>query len=171
MAARTGDPARAAGQQASAPIDRAALAERVKAEFLHAWNAYERLAAGHDELNPLSRTPHDWYPPAVVYMTPVDALDTMRLMKLDTQVHATETLLLDRLNFDLDVSVQLFEVDIRLLGGLITAYQMSGEPKFLALANDLGTRLLPAFDSPTGMPYRFVNLRTGATRGESPLPR
>jgi hypothetical protein len=40
---------------------------------------------------------------------------------------------------------------------------MSSDPKFLALAEDLGTRLLPAFDSPTGMPYRFVNLRTGKT--------
>ena len=27
-------------------------------------------------------------------------------------------------------------------------------------------RLLPAFASPTGMPYMFVNLKTGAVRGE-----
>jgi mannosidase alpha-like ER degradation enhancer 2 len=33
----------------------------------------------------------------------------------------------------------------------------------LALADDLGTRLLPVFDSPTGLPYRFVNLKTGKT--------
>jgi hypothetical protein len=56
-------------------------------------------------------------------------------------------------------------VNIRLLGGLLTAFQMSGEPKFLRLAEDLGHRLLPAFQTPTGMPYRFVNLRTGKTDG------
>ena len=28
----------------------------------------------------------------------------------------------------------------------------------------LGTRLLPVFNSLTGLPYRFVNLKTGAVR-------
>ncbi|MBN2206234.1 MAG: glycoside hydrolase family 47 protein, partial [Candidatus Aminicenantes bacterium] len=32
-------------------------------------------------------------------------------------------------------------------------------------AEDLGRRLLPVFESPTGLPYRTVNLRTGRTRG------
>ncbi|MFI5177005.1 MAG: glycoside hydrolase family 47 protein [Vicinamibacterales bacterium] len=145
--------------------DRAAVARRVRAEFEFAWSSYKRLAWGHDELNPVSRTPHDWYPPAIVYMTPVDALDTMTLMGMTDEAVATRAYLLQQLSFDQDVSVQVFEVTIRLLGGLISAYQMSGEPKFLALAEDLGNRMLPAFNSPTGMPYRFVNLRTGKTSG------
>jgi mannosidase alpha-like ER degradation enhancer 2 len=41
---------------------------------------------------------------------------------------------------------------------------MDGDPGFLHLATDLGNRLLPAFDAPTGMPYRYVNLKTGETR-------
>jgi hypothetical protein len=150
--------------------DRAALAARVRAEFEHAWSSYKRLAWGHDELNPVSRTPHDWYPPAIVYMTPVDALDTMTLMGLTDEAGATRAYILEHLSFDQDVSVQVFEVTIRLLGGLISAYQMSGEPKFLALAQDLGNRLMPAFGSPTGMPYRFVNLRTGKTDGGASNP-
>jgi len=145
--------------------ERAALAGRVRAEFQFAWSSYKRLAWGHDELNPVSRTPHDWYPPAIVYMTPVDALDTMTLMGFTDDAAATRAYLLEHLSFDQDVSVQVFEVTIRLLGGLISGYQMSGEPKFLALAEDLANRLLPAFNSPTGMPYRFVNLRTGKTDG------
>ena len=40
---------------AKPPLDRAALAARVKEEFLHAWHGYERHAWGHDELRPLSR--------------------------------------------------------------------------------------------------------------------
>src|SRR5262249_53574492 len=67
------------------------------------------------------------------------------------------------LSFDRDEPVQVFEITIRVLGGLLSAYQLTGEPRFLSLATDLGHRLLPAFSSPTGMPYRFVNLKTGRT--------
>src|SRR4029079_12968462 len=63
-----------------------------------------------------------------------------------------------------------FEVTIRLLGGLLSSYQMTGDKRLLKLAEDLGTRLLPAFSSPTGMPYRFVNLRTGKVRDPESNP-
>jgi mannosidase alpha-like ER degradation enhancer 2 len=66
--------------------------------------------------------------------------------------------------------VKNFEVTIRLLGGLLSAYQLSGDEKLLHLARDLGTRLLPAFESPTGMPYMYVNLRTGAVKGARTNP-
>ena len=158
---------RPAGQATTRPPaieQRAELAARVRDEFRHAWASYTRLASGHDELNPISRTAHDWYPPAVVYMTPIDSLDTMLMMGLSEEAAQTKTLLLERLSFDLDISAQVFEMNIRILGGLITAFQMTSEPKFLTLAEDLGRRLLPAFKTPTGMPYRYVNLRTGATR-------
>ncbi len=42
---------------------------------------------------------------------------------------------------------------------------MTGDARLLRLAEDLGTRLLPAFGSPTGMPYMYVNLKTGKTSG------
>src|ERR1700693_5545540 len=47
---------------------------------------------------------------------------------------------------------------------------MTGDRRLLALAEDLGNRLLPVFDSPTGMPYRFVNLKTGKVRGAESNP-
>jgi mannosidase alpha-like ER degradation enhancer 2 len=70
-------------------------------------------------------------------------------------------LILDGLSFDHDFPVQIFEVTIRILGGLLTAYQMDGDPRFLELATDLADRMLPAFESATGMPYVRVNLGTG----------
>jgi ER degradation enhancer, mannosidase alpha-like 2 len=146
------------------------LAARVKFEFTAAWTKYQALAVGHDELNPVSGTPHDWTSPTIFYMTPIDAFDTMWLMGLKDEAARTETLLLNRLSFDRDASVQVFEITIRVLGGLLTAYQLTGEPRFLALATDLGRRMLPAFDSPTGMPYRFVNLKTGKTTGAESNP-
>ncbi len=140
------------------------LAERVKAEFLHAWNGYERYAWGHDGLRPLSRTHYDWYD-ATLYMTPLDAFDTMLLMGLDEEAERAKRLVLENLSFDHDFTVQVFEITIRMLGGLISAYQIDGDPRFLELATDLADRLLPAFGSPTGMPYWGVNLRTGETSG------
>src|SRR5215510_7843644 len=102
--------------------ERAQLTAHVRDEFQHAWSSYKRLAWGHDELNPVTRTPHDWYPPAVVYMTPVDALDTMTLMGLSDDAVETRRYLVEHLSFDQDVSVQVFEVTIRLLGGLLSAF-------------------------------------------------
>jgi mannosidase alpha-like ER degradation enhancer 2 len=150
-------------------MDRAQLARRVREEFVHSWKAYERLAGGHDELRPVSGTVRDWYGESLL-MTPVDALDTMLLMGLDDEALKTRELIVQRLSFDRDIPVKNFEITIRLLGGLLSAHQMTGDPRLLALASDLGTRLLPAFDSPTGMPYMFVNLKTGKTSGARSNP-
>jgi mannosidase alpha-like ER degradation enhancer 2 len=136
------------------------LAAEVKAEFLHAWNGYKKYAWGHDDLKPLSKTHHDWYPQPLL-MTAVDSLDTMILMDMDDEAATTQKYILDNLSFDKDIEVQNFEITIRLLGGLLTNYQLTNDKRFLNLAEDLGNRLLPVFNSPTGMPYRYVNLKTG----------
>jgi hypothetical protein len=144
-------------------------AERVKAEFLHAWRGYRTHAWGHDGLKPLSDAPHDWYGQSLL-MTPVDALDTMILMGLDDEARDARELIATQLSFDRDVDVKHFEIVIRLLGGLLSSYQLSGDERLLKLAEDLGTRLLPAFDSPTGLPYVYVNLRTGKAHGNDSNP-
>ena len=143
----------------SQPSDKQ-LAGEVKAEFLHAWNGYKKYAWGHDDLNPLSKTPHDWYAQPLL-MTPVDSLDTMIIMDLNDEAAETKQYILDNLSFDKDMEVQNFEITIRLLGALLTNYQLTGDKRLLNLADDLGNRLLPVFNSPTGMPYRYVNLKTG----------
>jgi mannosidase alpha-like ER degradation enhancer 2 len=139
------------------------VADRVRTEFLHAWNNYERYAWGHDALRPLSKTSHDWYGESLL-MTPVDALDTLVLMNLDAEAAKTRSLIVSELSFDRDFYVKNFEVTIRLLGGLLSSYQLTGDKRLLNLAEDLGTRLLPVFNSPTGLPYVYVNLRSGEVR-------
>ncbi|MGH8114168.1 MAG: glycoside hydrolase family 47 protein [Rhodanobacteraceae bacterium] len=148
----------------TAPVDSAAMAARVKTEFLHAWNGYKRYAWGHDELRPLSKGPFDWYGQSLL-MTPVDALDTLVIMGLSKQANEDRALIDSKLDFDKDIYVKVFEINIRLLGGLLSGYELTGDKRLLELADDLGTRLLPAFDSPTGLPYRYVNLKTGKVRG------
>src|SRR5438034_39146 len=139
------------------------LAPRVRTEFLHAWRNYERYAWGHDALQPLSKTVADWYGQSLL-MTPVDALDTLVLMHLDAEAAKARSLIVSDLSFDRDIYVKNFEITMRLLGGLLSSYQLTGDKRLLNLAEDLGNRLLPAFNSPTGLPYVYVNLRTGQTR-------
>lgn len=158
-----------ASRPGSAPLDRRALAAQVREEILHAWRGYERHAWGHDELRPLSRTAHDWHS-APLLMTPVDALDTLLLAGLDEEAERARALIVERLSFDVDAPVKGFEITIRLLGGLLSGYEMTGDERLLRLADDLGRRLLPAFESPTGMPYMYVNLRTGAVEGARSNP-
>jgi mannosidase alpha-like ER degradation enhancer 2 len=148
----------------SQQLDKRRLSAQVKAEFLHAWRGYEKYAWGHDHLKPLSKTAHDWYAQPLL-MTPVDSLDTMLLMGFDQEAKRVREYIVQNLSFDKDISVQNFEVTIRLLGGLLSSYQLTRDKRLLRLAEDLGRRLLPVFNSPTGLPYRFVNLKTGATRG------
>ncbi|PYJ16786.1 MAG: glycoside hydrolase family 47 [Verrucomicrobia bacterium] len=139
------------------------IAARVRTEFLHAWNNYGRYAWGHDVLRPLSKTAHDWYGQSLL-MTPVDALDTLVLMRLDAEAARARSLIVSDLSFDRDIYVKNFEITIRLLGGLLSSYQLTGDKRLLSLAEDLGNRLLPVFNSPTGLPYVYVNLHTGQTR-------
>jgi mannosidase alpha-like ER degradation enhancer 2 len=94
-------------------------------------------------------------------MTAVDALDTMIIMDMNDEATATKQYIVDNLSFDKDIEVQNFEITIRLLGGLLSNYQLTGDKRLLDLAEDLGNRLLPVFNSPTGMPYRYVNFKTG----------
>ena len=145
-------------------IDKKRLANQVKREFLHAWNGYKKYAWGHDDLKPLSKTPKDWYGQTLL-MTPVDALDLLYLLGFKTEADKTRNYIAQNLRFDKDVDVQNFEITIRLLGGLLSGYQMTNDQRLLDLAEDLGTRLLPVFDSPTGLPYKYINLKTGKTRG------
>lgn len=142
---------------------RAESARQVRAEFVHAWEGYKKHAWGHDALKPLSGQPHDWYGPSLA-LTPIDALDSLILLGLTEEAEATRRFIDTSVSFDQDVFVSNFEITIRLLGGLLSAHQLTGDPRLLELAEDLAKRLSPAFDSPTGMPYRFVNLRTGRTR-------
>ena len=154
---------------ASAPLNRTEWADRARAELLHSWRAYERHAWGSDELKPVSRTAHNWHRESLL-MTPVDTLDTLLLMGLKDEADKAKALIVEKLSFDKDFEVKNFEITIRLLGGLLSAHQMTGDPRLLKLADDLGTRLLPAFDSPTGLPYMYVNLKTGKTSGARTNP-
>jgi mannosyl-oligosaccharide alpha-1,2-mannosidase len=148
------------------PPDRVIAAD-VRREFLRAWNAYQRLAFGRDELLPLSGVGSDFFADGhPVGLTIVEALDTLFLMELDDDLERSVRWCERNLSFDIDADFQVFETIIRMVGGLLSGFHATGRRSLLRLARDLADRVLPAFTkSPTGAPYRFVNLRTGAVSG------
>uniref|UniRef100_A0A8C6HW80 alpha-1,2-Mannosidase n=1 Tax=Mus spicilegus TaxID=10103 RepID=A0A8C6HW80_MUSSI len=67
----------------------------------------------------------------------------------------------ENLDFQKNVDVNLFESTIRILGGLLSTYHLSGDSLFLTKAEDFGKRLMPAFTTPSKIPYSDVNIGTG----------
>lgn len=142
---------------------RAEMRSKIKEAAARSWQGYKQYAWGHDDLMPLSKMPKDWYTYPML-MTPVDAFDTFVLLGLTNEAKDAKQLILDSLNVRSNNEVQIFEVTIRILGGLLSAYELDGDKRFLVLAREIGNRMLPAFGTPTGMPCRYINLQTGKLR-------
>ena len=142
------------------------VAREVRDEFVHAWNAYKRYAWGHDEVHPVSGTASNFFIEKHGFgLSIIEALDTLYVMGLDDELHLSVEWLRKNLNFDVDGEVQMFEANIRMVAGLIAGYYATHERFLLDGARDLADRLLPCFTkSPSGAPYRYANLRTGAVR-------
>ena len=60
-----------------------------------------------------------------------------------------------------DISV--FETNIRYVGGLLSAFALTGDNLFRDKAAHVADKLLPAFKSPTGIPFALINMRTGVS--------
>ena len=149
---------------AQAPYD--ALAAEVRAEALRTWEAYLTYAWPHDNLLPLSRGYRDWYDEPLG-ISPIDAYSTLRVMGAEPEAERVLRYVVDSSDFHVDQEVKVFEVNIRVLGGLLAMYEGSGDTAVLAKAVDFADRLLPAFDTPTGLPRFAVNLATGVARGDT----
>ncbi|KAH0951507.1 hypothetical protein HN011_003403 [Eciton burchellii] len=131
--------------------------EAVVAAFKHSWNGYKKYAWGHDNVKPISRKYYDWFG---LGLTIVDSLDTMYIMGLNDEFSKARKWVEENLVFTMNKDVNLFEVTIRVLGGLLAAYHLSGDILFLNKATDLGDRMMPAFSTRSGVPYSDVNLGT-----------
>ncbi|XP_032230548.1 ER degradation-enhancing alpha-mannosidase-like protein 2 [Nematostella vectensis] len=153
--------------------------EKVKSMFYHGYDNYLRHAYPYDELKPLSCVGQDTW--GSYSLTLVDALDTLLILGNASEFRRVSKLLANTLRFDQDINVSVFETNIRVVGGLLAAHLLSplagivleeGWPcdgPLLRLAVQAAEKLLPAFDTPTGMPYGTVNLLYGVPKGETPI--
>lgn len=160
----------------ASPLDVKALwitrQQTVKEAFTHAWSGYKKYAMGYDELMPVSQKGIDGL--GGLGATVVDALDTAMIMGIDEVVAEAGSWVEENLSERISNKgqVNLFETTIRVLGGLLSAYHLSGGEKginvthagpkpavYLETAKSLGDRLLTAFtSSPTPIPFSDVIL-------------
>ncbi|XP_019743318.1 ER degradation-enhancing alpha-mannosidase-like protein 2 isoform X1 [Hippocampus comes] len=152
--------------------------QRIKGMFYHAYNSYLDNAFPYDELRPLTCDGQDTW--GSFSLTLIDALDTLLVLGNQTEFQRVASLLQDTVDFDIDINASVFETNIRVVGGLLSAHLLSGragvelEPGWpcsgplLRMAEDAARKLLlPAFETPTGMPYGTVNLLRGVSATET----
>ncbi|KAL6175610.1 hypothetical protein ACLB2K_052249 [Fragaria x ananassa] len=167
------------------------LRNKVRTMFYHAYDNYMIHAFPHDELKPLSKSftdslselgnlklehlPQDYNGSA---LTLIDSLSSLVIMGNNTEFQSAVVWLSENLTFDVDARVNLFECNIRVLGGLVSAHLLATDStdrlgqgvyknQLLTLAEDLGNRFLPAFNTPTGLPYAWINLKYGVLENET----
>lgn len=159
--------------------EKAIYKEKARKMFYHGYNNYLEHAYPYDELKPLSCRGQDTW--GSYSLTLIDALDTLIIMGNHTEFERVAKLLEETISFDNDINVSVFETNIRIVGGLLSAHLLSyranitleeGWPcngPLLRLAVQAAEKLLPAFETETGMPYGTVNLKYGVPVNETPI--
>ncbi|XP_062509503.1 ER degradation-enhancing alpha-mannosidase-like protein 3 [Corticium candelabrum] len=160
---------------------RRSLRETAKEMFFHAYHAYMENAYPADELMPLSckgrvrgvePSRGDIDDALGSYsLTLIDSLDTLAVMGEMEKFAAAINHVVEDVTVNNDIVVSVFETNIRVLGGLLSAhvlaslfrdmgnvYLLSYNNELLSLAEDVGNRLLPAFNTTTGLPYPRIPL-------------
>ncbi|KAM7131513.1 mannosyl-oligosaccharide 1,2-alpha-mannosidase IB isoform 1-T1 [Ciconia maguari] len=139
---------------------------KIKEMMKHAWDNYKQYGWGHNELKPIARKGHSTniFGNSQMGATIVDALDTLYIMGLHDEFREGQEWIDKNLDFSVNSEVSVFEVNIRFIGGLLAAYYLSGQEVFKIKAVQLAGKLLPAFNTPTGIPWAMVNLKSGVGR-------
>ncbi|KAK2864293.1 hypothetical protein Q7C36_003447 [Tachysurus vachellii] len=157
-------PPGATGREPSDPETREKRA-KIKEMMQFAWNNYKRYAWGSNELRPVSKQGHSSNLfGSLRGATIVDALDTLYIMEMYDEFEAATEWVEKNLDFNMNTEISVFEVNIRFVGGLLSAYYLSGKEVFRRKAIELGEKLLPAFKTPTGIPWALLNLKSGIGR-------
>lgn len=117
-------------------------------------------------------------------LTLVDALDTLVVLGNFSEFEKQVVHLGQTLDFNKDVNVSVFETNIRIVGGLLSAHLLITDAdipqlqdfrwkrydnSMLRLAVDVADRLLEAFDTETDLPFGTVNLKHGVPPEETPI--
>lgn len=154
------------------------LRDEVREMFYHAFDGYMEHAFPRDELRPLSCEGEDTL--GGYALTLIDSLDMLALLGDRERFTSSVEWIGKSLRFDTNKTVSVFETTIRVLGGLLSAHLIASDyatgmriPSYdnqlLDLAEDLARRMLPAFDTPTGIPFGSVNLLHGVDEHESKI--
>ncbi|KAM5238419.1 ER degradation-enhancing alpha-mannosidase-like protein 3 isoform 4-T4 [Ctenodactylus gundi] len=165
------------------------LGSQVLEMFDHAYGNYMEHAYPADELMPLTcRGRVRGQEPSrgdvddalgKFSLTLIDSLDTLVVLNKTKEFEDAVRKVLRDVNLDNDVVVSVFETNIRVLGGLLGGHSLAimlkekGEymqwynDELLQMAKQLGYKLLPAFNTTSGLPYPRINLKFGIRKPEA----
>ncbi|KAL4422458.1 hypothetical protein ABPG75_008655 [Micractinium tetrahymenae] len=132
--------------------------EAIKAAMLHAWRGYERYAWGQDELCPLTKAGKNSF--GGLGATVVDSLDTLYMMGLREEYERAAEWVRTSMPLNASFDASVFETIIRVVGGTLAAYDLTGDKVMLERAQQVADRLMPAYDTPTRIPLNIINLAT-----------
>ncbi|GIJ87117.1 hypothetical protein Asppvi_006020 [Aspergillus pseudoviridinutans] len=135
-----------------------------KDAFIRCWTAYKARAWMADEVMPVSGAMRNWF--GGWGATLVDSLDTLWIMGLQEEFEEAVSAVM-QINFETTSFSQIntFETNIRYLGGLLAAYDLSHDKRLLSKAVEVGEMLYAAFDTPNRMPITRWDFQRAA-RGE-----
>ncbi|KAG0241136.1 alpha mannosidase-like protein [Actinomortierella wolfii] len=165
------------------------LRQEAKQMFIDGYQAYLDHAFPLDELNPVAckgrgsdkSNDNNLNVNDVLgdfSLTLVDSLDTLAAIREPRLFQEAVQRVAQSVHFEVDSRVQVFEVNIRVLGALLSAHLYATDPRLnstipsykgemLDLATDLGKRLMKSFENTaTGIPWPRVNLKKGVLRHE-----
>ncbi|GLD93116.1 hypothetical protein PINS_up001708 [Pythium insidiosum] len=126
----------------------------VKGAMQFIWTNYRERAFGADEMTPITGLARN--PWGSIGCLILDSLDTMWIMGMRDEFADAREWVATKLKFANMGDVSVFETIIRALGGLLSAYDLSGDRVFLDKADDLAQRMAHAISPTTGRAnYRF----------------
>lgn len=132
--------------------------EEVRKQFFKCWSNYRQWGWLNDEIRPISGEVTNHFGGWAA--TLLEALDTLFIMRFDEEFSSaiSDVMAIDFGYTDVE-RINVFETNIRHLGGLLSAYELSQDKRLLKKARELGTMLYHAFDTPNHMPVTRWNFR------------
>lgn len=135
--------------------------DQIREEFKFAWKAYEKYAWGWDELHPIKKSPRSWTDNSHGWaMTIFDSLDTLWIMGLKDEFLKGVEFLDKEFVLKQDYGLSTFEATIRMLGGSLSAYELSGDARLLRMAERVGNILIAGLETGNGMLLDHINFKT-----------
>lgn len=163
--------------------ERIKLKDEARDMFIHGYDSYMKYAYPADELMPLSckgryrgvETNRGDVDDALgnFSLTLIDSLDTLVILGNYSEFEVAINRIINDVSFDSDIVVSVFETNIRVVGGLLSGHVLAQlvkqknvylqwyDEQLLDMAKDIGYRLLPAFNTSTGIPHPRINLKYG----------
>ncbi|ODM92560.1 Mannosyl-oligosaccharide alpha-1,2-mannosidase isoform A [Orchesella cincta] len=160
----------------------------VKQMMKDAWEDYVRFAWGQNELKPISQTGQNGgiFGNAEIAATAIDSLDTLYIMEMMDDYQRAKGLVTNITFTGIDAAVSIFETNIRIVGGFLTAYALTQDRVSEAVLAEFGTlhlefmylsdvsgdvrfrekalkirEVMKNIEKPKGLYWNFVDVNTG----------